>query len=165
MSSTRSARDYPKSQGGAAIGARLRRLSERLDRDADRIYADLDIVFEQRWYGVLNQLTLLGPLSVGDLAEALGITHAAVSQTRAALAAQGLVLSSDDPNDARRRVLSLSAAGRRLVTRLTPIWNALNEAARELDREAGRVVDALERLERALDRASLPDRVRAKLGA
>lgn len=165
MSSTRSSRDYPKSQGGAAIGARLRRLSERLDRDADKIYADLDIVFEQRWYGVLNQLTLLGPLSVGDLAEALGITHAAVSQTRAALAAQGLVLSSDDPNDARRRVLSLSAAGRRLVTRLTPIWNALNEAARELDREAGRVVDALERLERALDHASLPDRVRAKLGA
>ncbi len=156
-------RDYPSSQGGAAIGARLRRLSDRIDREADRLYSDFGIDFEQRWFGVINQLTLVGPLSVGELSALLGISHVAVSQTRTALMERGLVATADDPADARRRVLTLSAAGRRLAKRLAPLWAALNKAAGDLDREADGVVEALARLEAALDERSLAERVRAKL--
>ena len=45
---------------GAALAARLRRLSERFDRDATKLYAAQNIRFEQRWYGLLNQLVLNG---------------------------------------------------------------------------------------------------------
>ena len=65
--------DYPSHHRGAAIGARLRRLSERIDREANAIYAEMDIEFEQRWFGVLNQLALSGPMSVGELAAVLGV--------------------------------------------------------------------------------------------
>jgi len=68
--------------GAAAIGARLRRLSERIDRDAGRLYAEAGIDFEQRWFGVINLLALLGPRTVGELASFLGVSHASVSQVR-----------------------------------------------------------------------------------
>lgn len=158
-------RDFPSRSGGAAIGARLRRLSDRIDREADGLYSAFGIDFEQRWFGVMNQLALNKAMSVSDLATALGVTHVAVSQTRAALIARKLISTADDPGDARRRVLTLSAQGRKLVKELSPLWEALNDAARELDREAGGVADALARLEAALDKRSLAARVRVKLDA
>lgn len=158
-------RDYPSHFGGAAIGARLRRLSDRIDREADGLYSALGIDFEQRWFGVMNQLAVNTTMSVSELATALGVTHAAVSQTRAALLARGLITATDDPADARRRALTLSATGRKMVKQLTPLWAALNDAARDLDREAGRVAEGLARLEAALDKRSLAARVRVKLDA
>jgi len=157
-------RDYPSSQGGAAIGARLRRLSERIDREAEQIYKDAGVAFEQRWYGVINQLATHGAMSVGDLAQVLGVTHVAISQVRASLEAAKLVETRADFSDGRRRTLLLTASGKRLVKRLTPVWNALNAASRELDREAGGVIETLARLEAALDREGLAERATGQLG-
>ena len=156
--------DYPLASGGGALGARLRRLSERIDRDAGRLYAQADIPFEQRWYGVLNQLVLRGPLSVGELAQLLGITQASVSQTRQSLAAAGLIGWEKDAEDGRRRTLHLTPQGQALVARLAPLWAALITTAAELDAEAAGVTAALDRLDQALDRRSLFDRALARLG-
>ncbi len=155
--------DYPLASGGGALGARLRRLSERIDRDAGRVYAQAGIAFEQRWYGVLNQLVLHGPLSVGDLARVLGITQASVSQTRQSLETAGLIGSQPDAADGRRRTLRLTPAGQALVASLAPLWAALIATAAELDAEAGHVTAALDRLDQALDRRSLYDRAMARL--
>lgn len=145
--------------GGAAIGARLRRLSERIDREANAIYVAHGVDFEQRWYGVLSLLDEHDALSVVDAARHLGVTHVAVSQVRGALMAAGLVVATSDAADGRRRVLSLTDEGRKIVARLKPLWNALNRMAERLNEEAGDPSGALDRLEAALDRASLGDRL------
>jgi len=155
--------DYSKSVGGAALGARLRRLSEAIDRDATRAYATLGIRFEQRWFGVLNQLAINGPMSVSELATALRITRASVSQTRQSLEDGGLIEAEAHPLDARQRHLMLTTAGSRLIRRLEPLWDAMNEAALELNAEAGNVVGALDRLDEALAREALFDRIMARL--
>jgi DNA-binding MarR family transcriptional regulator len=155
--------DYITGSGGAAIGARLRRLSERIDRDAGRFYAELDVRFEQRWFGVLNLLGLYGPKPVGELAAALGVSHVAVSQVRQALVAEGLVAEGRDPRDGRSRVLRLTDEGMALTRRLAPAWKALSAAAVSLNAEAQDALAALERLEAALDRASILDRARQAL--
>jgi DNA-binding MarR family transcriptional regulator len=156
--------DYITGSGGAAIGARLRRLSERIDRDAGRFYAELDARFEQRWFGVLNLLSLYGPKPVGELAAALGVSHVAVSQVRQALVAEGLVAEDRDPNDGRSRVLRLTDQGLALTRRLAPAWKALSAAAVALNAEAQDALAALERLEAALDRSSILERARQALG-
>jgi DNA-binding MarR family transcriptional regulator len=155
--------DYTSKYGPAAIGARLRRLSESIDEDAGRIYSDLGIVFQQRWVGILEQLDARGAQPVGELAAALGIRHSSVSQTRRSLEDAGLVESTLDPKDARSRLLRLSTSGRRLVHRLKPLWRVLNSASLELDLEAGGVIAALDRLDRALEQRPLYERVRQKL--
>jgi DNA-binding MarR family transcriptional regulator len=157
--------DYTRKYGPAAIGARLRRLSESIDEDAGRIYAELGIDFQQRWVGILEQLRDRGPQSVGELAASLGIRHSSVSQTRRSLEDAGLVESDVDPGVGRSRLLRLSASGKRLVRRLQPLWKILNMTSLELDKEADHVIDALDRLDRALERLSLYERVRQKLPA
>lgn len=160
-----SANDPSRSLGGAAIGALLRRISERIDRDANRVYARLGVDFEQRWMGVLDLLALKGPMSVNDLARDLRISHPSVSQTRRSLLAAGLVGESADPADGRRRLLHLTPEGEALVETLRPVWAALEQAGRGLDAEAGDAVAALVRLEAALDRRSILERVAETLAA
>lgn len=157
--------DYSTKKGGAALGARLRRVSEAIDRDATRIYAEMGIAFEQRWFGVLNQLALNGPMTVSALADALRITRASVSQSRQSLEESGLVVSKAHPSDARQRHLVLTGKGRKLVNRLASLWRAMDEAAREVDEEAGQVVAVLDRLDAALARKSMFDRIAEKMAA
>lgn len=149
--------------GPAAIGARLRRLSEVIDEDAGRIYAELGIDFQQRWVGILEQLAQHDSLSVSELAACLGIRHSSVSQTRRSLEESGLVNSDVDQVDARSRRLRLSPLGKKLVRRLEPLWEALNAISIELNIEAGNVVEALDRLDRALQKASIYERMQQKL--
>lgn len=99
-------------------------------------------------------------MTVGMLASALGISHPSVSETRRSLEAAGLIQASADSSDGRRRVLALTAHGRALVDRLSALWQAFDAAARALDAEAGGVTAALDRLEAALARQPLGERIR-----
>ena len=155
--------DYSRHAGGEALAARLRRLSERIDRDGTQVYAAQNVVFEQRWYGLLNQLVINGPMSIGEIASALRITHVSVSQASRSLEAAGIVVSAADPADARRRQLKLTAKGNNLVEQLSPMWRAFNAVAEELNAEAGDIVRLLNMLDDALVRKSLFDRVIEKL--
>ena len=156
--------DYSRSFGGAALGARLRRASERIDRDGTRVYAAQGIEFEQRWYGILRQLVEHDrPMAVGEIAAILRITHASVSEASRSMEKSGLVESATAPEDGRRRLLRLTAAGQALATELTPLWNAFSDAAVELNAEAGDLVDLLDRLDDALDRRSMFDRILSKI--
>lgn len=154
-----SATDFNRDAGGNALGARLRRLSEQMDRDATRIYAVRGIEFEQRWFGPLNQIVLNGPLAIGEIADNLRITHVSVSQAARSLEAAGLVMSSPDVADGRRRLLSLTPEGHTRVRELAPMWVAFDKAAATLDEEAGGVVSVLDRLDDALARTPLFDRI------
>lgn len=156
--------DYSRQAGGAALAARLRRLSERFDRDATRLYAAQNIHFEQRWYGLLNQLILNGPMSVGDISRALRITHVSVSQASRSLEVAGIITSTASTGDGRRRELRLTPKGDALVAQLSPLWLAFNNVAEELNAEANDVVRLLDQLDDALARRSLFDRVAEKVG-
>lgn len=156
--------DDMRGQRGSAIGGRLRRLSERIDREAAKLYAEAGVAFEQRWLGVMDLLINGGPQSVVDLARRLGISHVSVSQTRQSLEKAGLIAQKPDPSDGRRRILAMTDKGLALAEQLKPIWAALDLVGQELNAEAGDTVSALDRLDDALARQSLYERAKAKLG-
>lgn len=146
------------------VAGRLRRLSERLQRDADGIYRDLGLPFEARWFRLFRELDRGGPLAVTDLAGRLGVTHPAVSQLAAELLARGLLRRLRDPGDGRRRLLALSPRGRRLRASLEPAWGEIGRASDGLLAEAGgSLLAGIGALERLLDRRDLRQRVRARL--
>lgn len=151
--------DYSRSMGGQALAARLRRLSERLDRDGTRVYAAHEIAFEQRWYGILRQLMMRGPVSVGEIAASLRISHASVSEARRSMEKAGIISAVSAPDDGRKRILHLTPAGEALCARLGPLWEAFNTVAEALNAEAGDVVALLDRLDDALDQRSMYDRI------
>lgn len=156
--------DYSRGFGGEALAARLRRASERIDRDGSRVYAAQGIRFEQRWYGTLRQLSEHDrPMGVGEIAAILRITHVSVSEASRSMEKAGLIVSRSSAEDGRRRLLELTEQGRDMVARLTPLWDAFNAAARELDAEAGDIVHLLDRLDDALDRRSMFERIMAEI--
>jgi DNA-binding MarR family transcriptional regulator len=104
-------------------------------------------------------------MTVSELAAALRITHVSVSQARQSLEKNGLIASQEDAADARRRYLVLTAAGKRLVRRLQPLWQAMEAAALEVNAEADNAIAALDRLDEALARRSLFDRIMQQLGS
>lgn len=154
--------DYVRQKGNAAFGTRLRRLSERLDRQVQAIYRAHDSAFQPRWFAIVTALREKESLSVGELAALLGITHAAVSQLRGELIAAGLVRAKSDPADGRRQLLELSPNGRRAVTRLEPLWAAIAAATEGLVAQAApRLLDDLDRLEAALESVPMAERLRS----
>ncbi|MEJ0040882.1 MAG: helix-turn-helix domain-containing protein [Rhizomicrobium sp.] len=113
--------DYVRQKGTAAFGTRLRRLSERLDRQVLAVYREHDSAFQPRWFAVVGALREKDGLAVGELAALLGITHAAVSQLRGELIAAGLVRAKADPADGRRSSWSCRRTPARGDAARTPV--------------------------------------------
>jgi len=153
-------RDFVIDKGTSAFGTRLRRLSERLDRDVRELYRLNGVEFEPSWYPVFIALSEIGPMSVGDLAARMRITHAAVSQIRAKLLKAGLVRVRADAEDQRRQMLQLTEKGRALANRLHPLWAAIAQTTERLCRDfAPDLLAQLTAIDVALDQRSLLDRV------
>ena len=76
----------------AGIGIRMRHVLELLDGDVARVYADLGIAgYRPRFSPVIRAIVSRGPLSIRDLARAVGVTHSAASQTAAQMTRAGLL--------------------------------------------------------------------------
>ncbi len=150
--------------GELALGSRLRQLSDRLMQDVAAIYKYYHVEFEPRWFLLFYQLTITPRMAIVDLASRIGLTHAAVNQIAAAMEKAGLVRSGADPSDRRRRMLSLTTKGKRLLEVILPVWKDIEETNRELIRQADiDLLNALDQYENALSQESFADRVLKKL--
>lgn len=162
--------DFIKTRGVGAFGTRLRRLSEQLDRDVREIYRARGIDFEPSWFPLFAALDELGPMSVGEAATHTGVSHAAISQIRGKLRAEGLITVKADAADLRRQMLHMTPKGRALVTRMRPLWRAIAVATEAMcEQSAPNILRDLEAIEAALERNGMQQRVRvaetAKLGS
>lgn len=147
----------------SSFGFRLRRLSESLDQQIQRIYRRSRLEFEPRWYPVMVLLQQ-GRYGVMDMAHELGVTHAAVSQIVSAMKKAGLILTQADPSDGRRSLLSLSRKGQVLAHQLQPLWQAIAEATTELlQQEVPDLLPALDALESCLKQMDMLQRCADKL--
>ena len=158
------AMDLMTELGELALASRLRRLGDRLSRDAVLIYEEMGIGFDPRWFTLFFALSRRSPQSPGELAEQLGVTHTAVIQIAAQMEKHGLLEGRRDSKDERRRLLLLSRAGRRRLARLSPVWEQIRGASAELLGEAGSSLLAdLAAVERSLDEKPMAERVRTRL--
>jgi DNA-binding MarR family transcriptional regulator len=156
--------DLVEQLGELALATRLKRLSERLQKDVSRVYRDLDTDFQARWFALLYALGTRSPQAVTDLAQTLGLTHPAVNQIAKSMIQRGLLQQARDPRDERKRLLRLSPRGKVLIRRLQPIWEEIRIANAELLAETGvDLLSDLARIETALEARSMEERVRARL--
>ena len=125
--------DVVRRLGYLMLGTRMKRIGERLQADTQRIIDDFSIPVQAGQWPLLEALYRLGPITVGDLAEALGVSQPGVTRTVAQLGRQGLVEVASAADDQRRRIVSLSSKGRKLLaTAQQDIWPLVNEAVADL---------------------------------
>ncbi|HMQ94549.1 MAG TPA: MarR family winged helix-turn-helix transcriptional regulator [Amaricoccus sp.] len=94
------------------------------------------------------------PEWAADLAAALGISHASLSDTVSALDRKGLVRRRSDPDDGRARRIEATGAGTALAARMPEAPAALEEAiARLTEAERGGLLRSLVLIIRSLQEA------------
>jgi putative acetyltransferase len=112
----------------------------------------------------LVELERHGVLGVSELAAILRLDKSAVSRAIGPLLERKLVTMKTPADDRRRRVLGLSAAGRRLVARVHVAADArVDDALRQLgDGDRAAVVEGMRIYARALQRARVQARVKIR---
>lgn len=151
--------DVLKELGVVALGSRLKRLLERLNKDVSRFYRTLDLDFQPHWFSTLYLLGRQSPMTVTGIAESLGYTHPAVVKLAAQMTRAGLV-SSYPGCDRRERRLALTGKGRRMIVTLKPVWENISRHMARVIVESGHdLVAALDAVEAGLDRQSLLERL------
>lgn len=118
----------------------MRRLIRLYDEELSRH----DLTIGQ--FGLLGLLARSGSASIRELAARATLDETALSRGLAPLVRRGLVDTRPDERDGRRRVVSLSASGRRLLDEAVPSWRDAQELARRRMGER-----RFERIKRDLD--------------
>jgi DNA-binding MarR family transcriptional regulator len=147
-----------------AIGTRLRHVLELLDGDVAKVYVDLGLPeYRPRFSPIVRTIVADGPLSIRDLATAVGVTHSAASQTVAQLAKAGFVTLEPGPTDARQRIVQLTAKCRDLLPTIEAEWQATTAAMAELDTELSAPLgQVLDEIVAAVDRRTFRQRIAAQ---
>ncbi len=150
--------------GELAIATRLKRLSERLSQDVSKIYKESDVDFEAKWYLILELLNRGKMLAITEISDSLELSHPAVVQFVDQLADRKLIKTSADKKDARKRMISLSPGGKKLLAQLQPILDVIKDENRKWISEAeGNILTILDQLECALDKKSMYQRIKMSL--
>lgn len=103
--------------GHLALGSRFKRVGERLQSETQALLANAGIDFPAAQFPVLAAIDRIGPLSIGELAAALGIAQPGVTRMIGKMEAEGIVRSTAGAEDRRIKIVSLAPVGRRLVDR------------------------------------------------
>lgn len=144
--------------GLLALGSRMKALSERLYALADAVYARQGVGIQGRWFPILRLLHDRGPGTVGEIAEAIGQTHSAVSQMADKLMREGLLRVTLDRHDKRVRRLRLSDSAEAALRQAKPAWRAIDEVLSQRCQAAGiDLLADLEKLAALLDDSLLDD--------
>jgi DNA-binding MarR family transcriptional regulator/ribosomal protein S18 acetylase RimI-like enzyme len=109
--------DIVTERGLLFLGSRLKRLAERMQADVAQVPERAALPIQPGHYPLLATLDRYGPLTVGELAEAMQISQPAVTRTLSRLVAIGLVEARREQRDQRHKTISLSAAGRTAILR------------------------------------------------
>jgi DNA-binding MarR family transcriptional regulator/predicted N-acetyltransferase YhbS len=147
-----------------ALGSRLKRLTIRMNKDVSRVYHDLGIEFEARWFPVAYLLERQAPLSITEIASALNYTHTAIKNFANEMTRKQLVETVRDKTDRRKRILRLTRKGRQVVDQLVPVWREIHTVARDLvDASEPDLLEAIGGVERQLDRQEVYARIRERM--
>ena len=155
--------DVVRELGYLTLGTRLRRLGERLQAQTQLVLEAHRLAVPAAQFPFLAALDRLGPLQVGALAAAVGVSQPATTRTVTQLTRAGLVATAVSAGDQRGRVVTLSRAGRRAVEQgKRMVWPVIEAAVRELcEAGSGSLLARLAALEDGLAAQSLEQRARA----
>lgn len=156
--------DHIHSLGYLALGSRLKRISDKLYAEVSALYQAHGITFDPGCFPLLTLLDQQSGFTLSEAAHALGISHAAVSQKASLMQKQGLVSMKASRNDKRSKALTLTAKGKALVVQLQPLWYAIRQTQYDLGQDITHpLLETLDQFERALNDASMQQRMRSHL--
>jgi len=157
-------RDVTRELGYLPLGSRLKRVGERLQAETARFLLAEGIDLPQGVWPLLVTLHQEGPLTIGDLASALGVSQPGVTRSIRQLEAAGIVEAVRDGGDQRRKPVAITEKGAAILAKAQgDLWPYVEAAVREMCAPLdGPILGQLDRIEAELDRLSLDRRAAEK---
>jgi DNA-binding MarR family transcriptional regulator len=149
--------DIVKSLGFLCLGSRFRRIGERLQADTQQIIEELGVSLQSAQYPFLAAIDHAGPLTIGELAQTVGITQPGATRTVSQLLEMGYVDMQAAAEDQRRRLVSLTPKGQELIDySKRSVWPRIEQAVTELcGGLSGPILEQLAAIEDGLAEAPL----------
>lgn len=159
--------DTVKELGFLTLGTRFRRIGESLQAQTQALMAQHGIDLPAAHFPLLAALDRHGPLGVGELSTAVGVSQPVVTRSLHGLEASGLVESGSLAQDRRIRKVQLSEAGQALVERARrEVWPVIEASVAQICAPLqGPLLEQLAALEAGLAHTSLLQRAAATLAA
>lgn len=149
--------DFVKDRGYLTLGSRLKRLGERLQGEVQELARSEGVDLPPGLFPTIGALDLAGSLTIGELAEALGISQPGATRNVEKLAKLGLVGSVRGTADRRIKAVTLTDRGEALVLATkNDLWPRVESGVAEIcDGLEGPLLEILAGIERALDEKPL----------
>ncbi|MAZ18652.1 MarR family winged helix-turn-helix transcriptional regulator [Oricola sp.] len=157
-------RDVTRELGYLPLGSRLKRVGERLQAETARFLLNEGVDMPQGVWPLLVTLDQDGPLTIGDLASALGVSQPGVTRSIRQLEADGIVEAVREGGDQRRKPVGITEKGAAILAKVqSELWPHVEAAVREMCASLdGPILGQLDRIEAELDRLSLDRRAARK---
>ena len=158
--------DIVRGKGYLTLGSRMKRIGERLQGEVQQLIDGRGVSIQAGHYPLLACLDENGPLAIGDLAEALGVSQPGVTRTVGQLARQKVVAVRRGRQDQRTKLVELTAGGRALVDEgRREIWPEIVSCLTEImEGRSGDLLAQLDALEDGLKAKSFAVRVAESAG-
>lgn len=155
--------DIMKEMGGLFLGSRLKRLAERMQADVVRIAAHAGLPIQPSQYPVLVALDRFGPMTIGEIVDALELSQPAITRLVAKLTEVNIVEISRAHRDQRHKTISLTEFGREAMARSKrDVWPKIEAAVNELTTgQSGPLLQQIGAIEDQLSHRSLEQRAMA----
>ncbi|OWV75272.1 MarR family transcriptional regulator [Rhizobium sp. R339] len=156
--------DVVRALGFLCMGSRLRRIGEKLQADTQQIIDAAGLGIQAGQFPFLAAIDRAGPLTIGELAQAVGITQPGATRTTGQLLELGFIDMQPAPDDQRRRLVSLTEKGQELVDYAKrSVWPRVTAAVADLCNNLdGPILEQLAAIEDRLVEAPLKLRGAAK---
>ena len=159
--------DIVRELGFLTLGTRFRRIGESLQAQTQALMARHGIDMPAAHFPLLAALDRHGPLGVGELSAAVGVSQPVVTRSLRGLEASGLVESRSQEGDRRIRKVQLSEAGQVLVERARrEVWPVIEASVAQICAPLeGPLLEQLAALEAGLEHTSLLQRAAVSIAA
>jgi len=154
--------NFYQSLGFLVFGSRLKRLSDTFLNDVNLVYRSYNISFDASWFPVFYILSQKTEVSIKEISDELNVSHSAISQLIANLQEKGLIKSVVSKQDARHRVITFTSKGVKLLQKIKPVWDALQQAMEELvneNEQSKKILEALTAMEKSIQKTGVFHRV------
>ena len=109
--------DFLNELAELVLGVRLKRISERILANASDVFQELSIDINPKWFPLMALLDAKDSnkqlLTIVEASNFLGLSQPALSQFCKELQHVDIINIDNGPSDSRKRILSLTAKGRK----------------------------------------------------
>lgn len=159
--------NFYQSLGFLVFGSRLKRLSDTFLGDVNRIYKSHNIAFDASWFPIFYILSKQDAVSISEIASQLEVSHSAASQMVSSLQEKGIIKAETTAEDARKKLITFTPKGKKILAQVLPVWTALQQAMEALITEgehSRHMLQAIKEIETNLEKTPLLNRIEQKLG-